>query len=291
MDDRRRLARVTAAFAVLVVLVGTNLVAIRYTNRELAPFWNAGARFLLAAAAFAAILAVRRPTRPSRREIGGGVLYGLFSFAGFFGFVYVGLVRAPATIGQTMLALNPLVTMFLAAALGMERLRPRAVAGGAISLLGIGLSFGVASQLDVPPLSLLALLAATTSFAAGSIVARRLRAANPISQNLLATLVGGTVLLAISAALGEPWRLPATAGTWLAFAYLVVPGTIVVFLLLLYVLREWSATASSYQFVLAPIVSISLAGALLGEPVGPQVLIGVALVLFGVYVGAIAPGR
>jgi drug/metabolite transporter (DMT)-like permease len=56
------------------------------------------------------------------------------------------------------------------------------------------------------------------------------------------------------------------------------------------VLREWSATASSYQFVLAPIVSIALAGVLLGEPIGPQVLVGAGLVLLGVYIGAIARG-
>ena len=279
---------VAPAFGLLVVLVGTNLVAIRYSNRELAPFWNAGFRFVLAAAGFAIIAAVRRSPRPTRRQIIGGAAYGLFAFAGFFGFIYVGLVRAPATIGQTMLAVNPLVTMLLAAAFGMERLRGRALVGAAISLVGIGLSFGVASRLDVPILSLLALLAATTSFAAGSIVARGLRGADPVVQNLLATLVGGSILLGLSAALGEPWRLPTTAGTWLAFGYLVVPGTLLVFLLLLYVLREWSATASSYQFVLAPIVSISLAGLLLGEPVGPQVLAGVALVLIGVYIGALS---
>jgi drug/metabolite transporter (DMT)-like permease len=286
--QRPRDPKVAAAFGLLVVLVGTNLVAIRYSNRELPPFWNAGFRFLLAAAGFALIAAVRRPAPPSRRQIAGGAVYGLFAFAGFFGFIYLGLVRAPATIGQTILAVNPLVTMLLVAALGMERLRGRALLGAAISLAGIGLSFGVASQLAVPIPSLLALLAATTSFAAGSIVARRQRGADPIVQNLLATLVGGTILLAISAIVGEPWRLPATAGTWLAFTYLVVPGTLVVFLLLLFVLREWSVTASSYQFVLAPIVSISLAAILLGEPVGPQVLLGVVLVLAGVYVGALS---
>jgi drug/metabolite transporter (DMT)-like permease len=171
----------------------------------------------------------------------------------------------------------------------MERLRSRAVAGAALSLTGIALSFGAASQLDVPMASLLALLAATSSFAAGSLVARGLRGSDPVVQNLLATLVGGAVLLTISALLGESWVLPRTSGTWLAFVYLVVPGTVVVFLLLLHVLRAWSATASSYQFVLAPIVSISLAGLLLGEPIGPQVLIGTALVLAGVYLGAIAP--
>src|SRR5919197_528080 len=207
--------RVVAAFVVLVLLVGTNLVAIRYSNRELPPFWNAGFRFALAALGFAVILAVRRPGIPARRQIAGGLLYGLLAFAGFFGFIYLGLVHAPASIGQTVLALNPLVTMFVATALG------------------------------------------------------------------------GAILLTVSAAIGEQWQLPATTGTWLAFLYLVGPGTIVVFLLLLYVLREWSATASSYQFVLAPIVSITLAATLLGEPVSPPVILGAGCVLLGVYIGAV----
>ena len=283
--------RTVAAFALLVVLVGTNLVAIRYSNRDLPPFWDAGARFALAALAFAVIVVIRRPRTPTRGEVAAGVAYGLFAFAGFFAFVYLGLVRSPAAIGQTVLALNPLVTMFLAAAIGMERIRPRAIVGAAISLIGIAVAFGAASQLDVPAPSLLALLAATTSFAAGGIVVRRVRGAEPITQNLIATLVGSAVLLAISAISGEPWRLPAASGTWVAFAYLVGPGTVVVFLLLLYLLRRWTATAVSYQFVLAPIVSISLAALLLGEPIGPSVIVGAVLVILGVYVGAIARPR
>ena len=283
-SDRRALA----AFALLVVLVGTNLVAIRYSNRELAPFWNAGARFILAAAVYAVIYVVRRTHPPTRTELLGGVAYGLLAFAGFFGFLYLGLVRASAALGQTLLALGPLVTMFIAAALGMERLRARALVGAAISLAGIVVSFGAASALDVPVTSLLALGAAATSFAAGSIVSRRLRSAEPVTQNVIATVVGGVVLLAISATIGEPWRLPPSPATWLAFVYLVGPGTVVIFLLFLFLLRRWTVTAVSYQFVLAPIVSIALATLLLGEPVGPSLAAGVALVLAGVYIGAIA---
>src|SRR4029078_11387664 len=53
--------RPVAAFPLLVVLVATNLVAIRYSNRELPPFWDAGARFALAALIFAVIVARRPP--------------------------------------------------------------------------------------------------------------------------------------------------------------------------------------------------------------------------------------
>jgi drug/metabolite transporter (DMT)-like permease len=271
------------AFAVLVVLVGTNLVAIRYSNRELPPLWDAGFRFALAATIYGVIALVRRPAMPSRRQLAGAIAYGLFAFAGFFAFVYLGLVRAPAAIGQTVLALNPLVTMFLAAVLGMEAVRSGAVLGAAISLAGVGVAFGAASQLQVPVTSLLALLAGTTSFAIGGIVARRVRGADPIYQNLVATAVGSAILLGLSAASGEVWRLPTSAGTWLAFLYLVGPGTVVVFLLLLLLLRRWTATAVSYQFVLAPIVSITLAAVVLGEPVGLGLLAGAALVIAGVY--------
>src|SRR6188472_187301 len=157
-----------AAFAFLVLLVGTNLVAIRYSNRELAPFWNAGSRFTLAAAGFGTIFVARRRPWPSRRAVVGGLLYGLLAFAGFFGFIYLGLVHAPVAIAQTVLALNPLVTMFMAAAIGMEALRWRAVLGATISLVGVALAFGAAAQLQVPLGSLVAFAAATTSFAAGA---------------------------------------------------------------------------------------------------------------------------
>jgi drug/metabolite transporter (DMT)-like permease len=278
-----------ASFLLLVVLVGANLVAIRYSNRELAPFWNAGARFILAAGLFGALHVIRRVRTPTRRELIGGVAYGLLSFAGFFGFLYLGLVRATTALGQTILALGPLITMFLAAAIGMERLQPRAVLGGAICLVGIALSVGAAAALNVPPASLLALGAATTSFAAGTIVGRRMRTAEPVNQNLIACLVGGAVLLAISILIGEPWRTPADPATWIAFLYLVGPGTFIVFLLFLSILRRWTVTAVSYQFVLAPIVAIVLATVLLDEPVGPSLAAGIVLVLAGVYVGALSP--
>jgi drug/metabolite transporter (DMT)-like permease len=256
----------------------------------LPPFWNAGFRFALASAGFGVLYVARRTRPPTRNEALGAAAYGLLAFAAFFGFTYTGLVHATAALGTTVLALGPLVTMFLAAAAGLERLRGRAIVGALLSLGGIAISFGAASALDVPIGSLLLLAAATTSFAAGGIVVKRFGRAEPVSQNMIATAVGAVVLLAISAARAEPWRLPATPATWLAFLYLVGPGTIVVFLLFLLLLRRWSATAVSYQFVLAPIVSITFATLLLGEPVPPGALGGVALVIAGVYIGAIAPG-
>ena len=85
------------------------------------------------------------------------------------------------------------------------------------------------------------------------------------------------------------WILPRSTVTWLWLAYLVIPGTVAIFLLFLYLLRRLPATVVAYQFVLAPIVSITLGGLLLGESIGPGTVVGAAVVAGAVYVGALSP--
>jgi drug/metabolite transporter (DMT)-like permease len=74
-------------------------------------------------------------------------------------------------------------------------------------------------------------------------------------------------------------------------AYLVVIGSVVVFLLYLIVLRYWTASRASYGFVIIPFVTIVLSAWLDNEPVGVGLVLGGLLVLAGVYVGALRPTR
>ncbi len=83
--------------------------------------------------------------------------------------------------------------------------------------------------------------------------------------------------------------MPVQGATWAAFAYLVSVGTVGVFLLFLFVLKRWQASAVAYLFVLAPFVAGALGAWLLGEDVSPLTALGAILVLAGVYVGALAP--
>ena len=57
--------------------------------------------------------------------------------------------------------------------------------------------------------------------------------------------------------------------------------------LYLYVLRRWVASRAAYSFVLIPIVTVVLSAWLDDEPLGLGLLLGGALVLAGVYVGAL----
>jgi O-acetylserine/cysteine efflux transporter len=283
-----RAHRVTiAAFAALVGLIGTNLVAIRIGNRELDPLWNAGFRFTAAAMLFWAIAAARRTRLPSRRAAAGAALYGLLSIAAFFGFLYAGLVNASVGIATATLALGPLITLGLAAAIGLERLRSSAVVGAAIAFAGIAVMYASALTGSVPITSLLLLVAAAVSFAIGGIVVKETPAMDLVVQNGIASTVGAVVLVALAIVAGEDLAIPRQPETWIAFVYLVIPGTLLTFWLLLYLLRRWPASRVSYQFVLAPIVAILVAAVVLGEPIQAADIAGTALVIVGVWLGAL----
>ncbi len=274
------------AFVALVGLVGTNVVAIRFSNRELAPLWGAGLRFAFAALIFWVLAIARRSTLPRGRALVGSALYGLLGFAAFFAFLYYGLVRASAGLGQIVTALVPLLTMLLAIAQGLEPLRWRAIGGGAIALAGIAIVFGGQAGGDVPLVSMLSLVLAAAAFAETGIVAKRLPPGDPVATNAVATTVGAAVLLLLSLVAGEPWIVPVQAATWISTIYLVTLGTVVIFLLFLYLTKRWLASSVSYQFLFTPFVGVALGAVLLGEPLTPLLVAGGALVLVGVYVGA-----
>jgi drug/metabolite transporter (DMT)-like permease len=77
--------------------------------------------------------------------------------------------------------------------------------------------------------------------------------------------------------------------TWAAVGYLVVVGSVVVFVLYLVVLRYWAASRAAYGFVLIPFVTVVLSAWLDNESLGVGLLVGGLLVLAGVYVGALRP--
>ncbi len=70
--------------------------------------------------------------------------------------------------------------------------------------------------------------------------------------------------------------------------YLVVGGSAGLYYLYLYVLGRWTASATPYSFLLFPIATILIASWLAGEVITPRFLGGSAIVLMGVWLGAIA---
>jgi drug/metabolite transporter (DMT)-like permease len=276
-----------AAFLVASVLAGGNAIGVRFSNRELEPLWGAGLRFALAAMLLAALMAALRLAPPAGRALTGAVLYGALNFGAAFALVYYGFVDVHAGLGQTLLAVVPLATLLLAVLQRQERFRAEGILGALFALIGIAVLSGAPLRESVPVLSLLAILAGALCFAQAAIVVRRFPAVHPVTMNAVAMGTAAVLLVACSLLVGETIELPESGETWVALAYLVVVGSVVVFSLYIFVFRYWSASRVSYTFVLVPVVTVALSAWLDDEPVYAGLLLGGCLVLAGVYVGAL----
>lgn len=281
-------AGTTLAFVGFVLIGGSNVVAVRFSNAELDPFWGAGARFAAASLLFFLLVLLRRARLPRGRALAGAALYGLFNFAVFYACAYWALLHVESGPAAVVLGLTPLVTFSLAVAQGQEPFRWRAVAGGLLALAGLAVVFGDGLGDGVSVWAALALVGAAAAAGQASLVVKRFPPVDPAAMNAVGMLVGSALLLALSLAVGEDWTAPTRTSTWLVFAYLVTFGGLVLFLLVLRVLRHWTASATAYGFVLFPIVATSLGAWLAHERVTWSFVLGSLLVLLGVYVGALA---
>ena len=278
---------VLAALLVEAVLAGGNAVAIRFSNRELAPLWGAGLRFALAAVLIVAVMATLKLALPRGQALLGALLFGLFQFAGAFGLYYYALVQVHAGLGQTLLALVPLATLLLAVAQRQERLRGAAVIGTLLGLVGVGLISRDPLRESIPLLSLLAVLGSVLCFAEALVLVRRFPPVHPVALNAVGMVAGAVVLVGASAVVGEPLVLPQRVATWVALGYVAAIGSVVVFLLYVYVVQHWTASRAAYVMVLIPFVTVVLSAWLDQEPVTGGLVLGGLLILAGVYVGAL----
>ncbi|HSB90404.1 MAG TPA: EamA family transporter [Anaerolineales bacterium] len=286
---RSRVEGVTLVFFTLAVIIGgSNAVAVRFSNVELPPFWGAAMRFATAAVLFWIILVGRGISVPKGRALAGHILYGSLAVGGSYAFLYWALLHVHAGLAMIVLALGPLLTMFLALAHGLERFQPRALAGALISLAGIVIAAGLDPVNAVPLPALLALVAGAVCIAEGSVLFKIFPKSDPVATNAVAFTTGAALLTVVSLLAGERWGLPSKAATWAAFVYLATVGSVVLFYLYLFILARWTASATSYSFLLFPVATTIIAAWLAKEMVTPHFLVGGAVVLAGVWLGALS---
>lgn len=278
-----------AAFVLAVIFGGSNAVAVRFSNMELPPFFGAAVRFAAASLIlFAGVLIMRLPL-PKGRGLAGTALAGVFAFGLNYALFYWSLLYIQAGLLQVLLALAPLLTFFFAWAHGLESFRWQTLVGGLLALAGIAVIFWDQLSGDVPVLPMLAVVVAAASMAESTILFKIIPKSHPITTNAVAMGIGAALLFLGSFVWRESPSMPQMASTWIAVGYLILFGSVGVFVLMLFVLRRWTASATSYGLVVMPIVTVLLGAWLVDEAVTIGFLIGGLIVLAGVYIGAVAP--
>ena len=276
------------AFGLVVLIGGTNFVAVRLSNRELPPLFGAGFRFGLAAVLTIVIAVAVRSSFPRGRALVGALTFGVLNFFVAYALFYRGMQHVPAALGAVFFGAVPLFTFVLSVVQGIERFRWRGVLGAVIAIAGVGAMVRAPAAAAVPLLSLAAVGLSAVAAAQAAVTIKRFPTVAPIPMNAVGMTVGAVLLLAASVIAGEQWSLPAREATRYALAFMVPIGSVGLFVLYVLVVQRWTASGASYQFVLYPIVAAIAAAIVLGERLDLSLAAGGALVIVGTYVGALA---
>jgi drug/metabolite transporter (DMT)-like permease len=244
------------------------------------------ARFSLAGILILGISALRGEVSSlSWRDAGVFAILGLANNALYLGLGYTGLQTVSAGLGGLIVSANPVFTAVLAAVFLGEPLTLRKVAG---LLLGIGgVSFIVWHRMSVGTDSwhgILFTLASLASIVVGTILFKVFAPKGSLwVGNGVQNLAGGLVLLPFAFTLSDVGDIVPSARLAGAFAFLVLGGSILAYLLWFHILKVRGATAASAYHFLMPPLGMLFAWMVLGEHVEIRDLLGIVPVALGIY--------
>jgi drug/metabolite transporter (DMT)-like permease len=306
VGDHENRAPLLAWLALVVVYVvwGSTYLAIRVGVRDLPPLSLAGVRYLVAGLLLYPIASrsggavLRSSDAPGRPQWLAAALVGFLLLVVGNGGLSIGETTLDSGFAALVVATVPL--WMVAISWPIERTRPT---GGAAVGLVIGLT-GVAVLASGGSGSghlwaVIVVLGASASWGFGSVIAHRI----PLPRRALLAaalemLVGGVILVIAAAIHGDFGQIRWShihADSWLALAYLIVPGSIVAFTAYGYALSRLPlGTVSTYAYV-NPVVAVLLGAVILSEPVSAHEIIGAVLVVASVVLaltrGGVAPSE
>lgn len=277
-----------AAFAGAVLIGGANFVAVKFSNEDLDPQFGAAIRFAAASLLLFLIAWARGLPLPRGRAAAGALLYGFLGFGLAYGLLYFALVGLAAGTTSVMLAAVPLVTLVLAVLHRQERFSIRGVIGGVLAIVGIAILSAGSIGGDLRPIYVIAVLLGVVAIAESSVIVKGFPRAHPVTTNAVGMLAGTVFLVGASFVANEHWVVPQSGRTWLVLLWLVIAGSVGLFILFLYVIGRWTASASVYALTLMPVVAVTLGALLADEAITWDLIAGGAIVLTGVYIGALS---
>jgi len=210
---------------------------------------------------------------------------GVANNALYLGFGYTGLQTVSAGLGGLVVSANPVFTAMLAAVFLGETLNWRKVSG---LLLGIaGVTFIVWHRLKIGTDhfdGIVFTLASLASIVAGTILFKLLAPKGSLwIGNGIQNIAGGLAVLPFAATLSSVGDIVPSARLLGAFAFLVLGGSILAYLLWFHLLKVCGATAASAYHFLMPPLGMLFAFLVLGEHVETRDLLGIIPVALGIY--------
>ena len=289
--------RVWGCLSIIYVVWGSTYLAIRVMVETIPPLLGAGVRFALAGALVLAFLLVQRgwaAIRPTRAQIAGALFVGTL-LTGANAVVTLAEVDVPSGLAALLVGSIPLWVILLRRASG-ERVARASVAGVGIGFIGVAILLAPGERPDGATLiGMLAIVGAAVMWASGSFATPRVGLpGNPFTSTGWQLLLGGIVCSLAGVARGEVSDLHPSSfsgDSVLAFAYLVLVGSIVAFCAYTWLLQNAPVSKVSTYAYVNPVIAIFLGWLILDETITAVTLAGAAIIVASVAVVVRAESR
>lgn len=212
------------------------------------------------------------------------VVLGALNMSAFFALVYVAAQLLPTSVASVIMATSPVAMMVIAWVIVSERPKVLHLVGAASGVAGVcAMVLTGVETLDMR--GVLASVAAMTMSSLGYVLAKKwthgVRVMASTSWQLIA---GGLLLLPLAAVVeGPPPALPAPAIA--GFAFVSIVATALAFVAWFTGLQHLSAGVVGLVGLLNPVTGVLLGTVLAAEPLTPQQIGGIVLVLTGIALG------
>lgn len=285
-----------AAAAGSALSAGAAVVATRFVVTETDALSLVFVRYAIAVACFLPVLWMLWPKGGlAIVEASKIAMFGLLFFVLFPWAFNAALEINPAGRGAVGLATVPIQTLLVAAAFGRERMTVAKLAGVLLAFSGIALAFGAAAFAGSggTPVGDALMLVGVLCAAVYSVFAREtLMRHGPLLVTALGMTCAVIVLVPVMVVRHGAAVAPSfSASGWLAVFFLGTVAGALQFSLFMWALSRLPPTTTVLYLTLNPLAAMTLGIMLLGETLTLELVLGMALVLAGIVVGAGAVRR
>lgn len=269
-------------------LGGTAVGATRYVVGAMDPLTLGAFRFGVGFAFLLPIAVLQAGPWPAKNDWPKVFWLGLLFFGAFPVLFNSSLMFTTASRGALALSTLPVLTMVVAAILRVEPLTGRKTLGVFIAMAGVvtALLAGLATSPPGAWRGDLLMVAAALCMAFYSIWSRPvIRRSGPIRFTTMAMAVGAVFLIAVAAARGG-FAAVAALGMpqWLAIGYLGLFGSALTFFLWAFALGRTTPTKVAISVTVNPVTASLVGAVLLGEPIRWNTIVGMLMVLLGIWI-------
>lgn len=260
---------------------GSTYLAIRFAIESFPPFLMAGFRYTLAGGLLMSWLVWRGASLPTKQQWISVSIVGMLLMALGNGIVTYAQQTVSSSLAALSIATAPLWMAVFSTFWG-HHIAKREWLGLIIGLGGITL-LNIEGGLSADPLGALLVMTAAALWSFGSIWSKHLDMPKGFMASGAQMLIGGLILLMMSFAWGETIPSSVSVKSWLAFAYLVIFGSIIAYSAFMYLIQHVRPMLASSNTFVNPMVAFVLGVGFANEHVNLSDYLALAIILLGVF--------